>query len=220
MFLPLEAAALLLFCILSYFGGMNGVSWAGRMEGPTAHPGIWTSLEVHLMATVICPGSFDPITKGHLDIITRASRLFDHVIALVAINANKKPSFTAEERAEMIRKATAHLPNVTADTYEGLLADYVREKGAVAIVKGLRAMSDFEYEFQMALTNKRLVPEAETIFLTTQAENMYLNSSLVKQVASFGGDISDFVPPEVLNDITERLYRRKKEKSQGEVAPR
>ncbi|MGI6404429.1 MAG: pantetheine-phosphate adenylyltransferase [Oscillospiraceae bacterium] len=173
------------------------------------------------MATVICPGSFDPITKGHLDIITRASRLFDNVIALVAINANKKPSFSPEERAEMIRKATAHLPNVTADTYEGLLADYVRKKGAVAIIKGLRAMSDFEYEFQMALTNKRLVPEADTIFLTTKAENMYLNSSLVKQVASFGGDISDFVPPEVLNDIRQRLYRQKnEEKTQGEVTPR
>ena len=162
------------------------------------------------MATVICPGSFDPVTRGHIDIITRASRLFENVIALVAVNASKTPSFTPEERAELIRKSTAHLTNVTADIYEGLLADYVRAKGAVAIVKGLRAVSDFEYEFQMALTNKKLVPEADTLFLTTRAENMYLNSSIVKQVAAFGGDISTFVPPEALGAITERLLNAKK----------
>lgn len=158
------------------------------------------------MARVVCPGSFDPVTKGHVDIITRASGLFEEVIALVVINPMKQPSFTAQERADMLRKSTKHLPNVTVDMYSGLLADYVREKGAVAIVKGLRAMSDFEYEFQMALTNKKLVPEAETVFLTTTSENMYLNSSLVKQVASFQGDISDFVPPEILDDIKLRLY--------------
>jgi pantetheine-phosphate adenylyltransferase len=157
------------------------------------------------MAKVICPGSFDPVTKGHLDIITRASGLFEEVIALVVVNPAKNPSFTAQERASMLEKCTGHLPNVRVDTYQGLLADYVREVGAVAIVKGLRAMSDFEYEFQMALTNKKLVPEAETVFLTTTAENMYLNSSLVKQVASFDGDIAGFVPPEVLSDIQLRL---------------
>jgi len=157
------------------------------------------------MSKVICPGSFDPVTLGHLDIITRASSLFDEVIALVVINPAKNPSFTAQERAAMLEKCTGHLPNVRVDTFQGLLADYVREVGAVAIVKGLRAMSDFEYEFQMALTNKKLVPEAETVFLTTTAENMYLNSSLVKQVASFDGDISAFVPPQVLSDIQLRL---------------
>ena len=160
------------------------------------------------MAKVICPGSFDPVTKGHLDIITRASGLFDEVVALVVINPAKNPSFTALERVNMLQKSTAHLPNVSVDQFQGLLADYVRKQGAVAIVKGLRAMSDFEYEFQMALTNKKLVPEAETLFLTTTSENLYLNSSLVKQVASFGGDISDFVPPEVLADIQLRLCEK------------
>lgn len=160
------------------------------------------------MAKVICPGSFDPVTKGHLDIITRASGLFQEVVALVVINPEKSPSFTPQERAEMLRKITGGLPNVTVDIYEGLLADYVRQQGAVAIVKGLRAMSDFEYEFQMALTNKKLVPEAETVFLTTTTENMYLTSSLVKQVAGFHGDVSDFVPPEVLEDIQLRLCDR------------
>lgn len=160
------------------------------------------------MAKVICPGSFDPVTKGHLDIISRASSLFDEVIALVVVNPAKNPVFTPQERMNMLQKTTAHLPNVSIDSYGGLLADYVRREGAVAIVKGLRAVSDFEYEFQMALTNKKLVPEAETIFLTTTSENMYLNSSLVKQVAAFQGDISDFVPPEVLRDIQIRLCER------------
>lgn len=156
-------------------------------------------------AKVVCPGSFDPITLGHLDIITRASGLFEEVIALVIVNPAKNPSFTADERAQMLQKSTAHLKNVTVDTYSGLLADYVRENNAIAIVKGLRAMSDFEYEFQMALTNKKLMPEAETIFLTTTVEHLYLTSSLVKQVAGFGGDVSDFVPAEVLPDIKLRL---------------
>ncbi len=157
------------------------------------------------MAKVVCPGSFDPITLGHLDIITRASGLFDEVVALVIVNPAKNPAFTADERVQMLEKSTAHLANVTVDQYQGLLVDYVREKGAIAIVKGLRAMSDFEYEFQMALTNKKLLPEAETIFLNTTVENLYLNSSLVKQVAGFGGDISDFVPHQVCADIKLRL---------------
>ncbi|MFV0399312.1 MAG: pantetheine-phosphate adenylyltransferase [Oscillospiraceae bacterium] len=157
------------------------------------------------MAKVICPGSFDPVTKGHIDIITRAAGLFDEVTALVVVNPAKNPSFTPEERVEMLRKTTSHLPNVKVDQFQGLLADYVRREKAIAIVKGLRAMSDFEYEFQMALTNKKLVPEAETLFLTTSSDNMYLTSSLVKQVASFKGDISPFVPAEVLSDIELRL---------------
>lgn len=157
------------------------------------------------MSKVVCPGSFDPVTLGHIDIITRASGLFDEVIALVIVNPAKNPAFTADERVQMLKKSTAHIKNVTVDSYSGLLVDYVREKGAVAIAKGLRAMSDFEYEFQMALTNKKLLPEAETIFLTTTVEHLYLNSSLVKQVAGFGGEISDFVPTEVLSDIKLRL---------------
>ena len=154
----------------------------------------------------VCPGSFDPITVGHLDIIKRASSLFDKVIVLVVINPSKHPSFTPDERVEMIKEAVDGMLNVEVDLYCGLLIDYVRNIGAVAIVKGLRAMSDFEYEFQMALTNKKMLPYAETVFLTTTANNMYLSSSLVKQVAMFGGDISDFVPRCLHNRIKERLF--------------
>ncbi|MDD2955212.1 MAG: pantetheine-phosphate adenylyltransferase [Oscillospiraceae bacterium] len=157
------------------------------------------------MKTAVCPGSFDPVTKGHLDIITRASRLFDRVIVLVVTNAAKTPSFTKEERMSLIRRVTGDLLNVEVETYSGLLADYVRDVGAVAIVKGLRAVSDFEYEFQMALANKKLNPEADTLFLTTAAENMYLSSSIVKQIAQFGGDISDFLPEQIVREVKNRL---------------
>jgi pantetheine-phosphate adenylyltransferase len=155
--------------------------------------------------TAVCPGSFDPVTNGHLDIIRRASTLFDHVIVLVVINPDKTPVFTPEERVEMLRRATAEMPNVSVDSYTGLLMDYVRDKSACAVVKGLRDMSDFEYEFQMALTNKSLLPYAETVFLTTSSQNMFLSSSLVKQLARFGGDISQFVPKMLHRQILERL---------------
>ncbi|MCR5707215.1 Phosphopantetheine adenylyltransferase [Ruminococcus sp. YRD2003] len=158
----------------------------------------------------VCPGSFDPVTLGHLDIITRASRLFDKVIVLISRNAGKaQPSFTATERMLMIEAVTKDLDNVVIDILDGLLADYVRNVGAVAIVKGLRAVSDFEYEFQMALANKKLYANAETVFLTTAAENMYLSSSVVKQIAYFGGDISHFVPNEILDDIQSRLIKER-----------
>ena len=155
----------------------------------------------------ICPGSFDPVTKGHLDIITRSSKMFDKVIVVVMSNAKKinSTSFTIEERMEMIRRSVADLPNVEVDHSEGLLADYAAEKNASAIVKGLRAVTDFEYEFQMALANKKMNPEVETVFLTTSAENMYISSSMVKQIASMGGDISDFVPEVIHQDIISRL---------------
>ena len=156
----------------------------------------------------ICPGSFDPITNGHLDITKRASTLFDKVIVLVVINPVKTAAFTPQERAEMISVATEGMPNVEVDTYNGLLVDYLRQVGATAIVKGLRAVSDFEYEFQMALTNKMLLPYAETVFLTTSAQNMYLSSSIVKQVAQFGGDISEFVPRRLHKRIKDRLGPR------------
>lgn len=157
----------------------------------------------------VCPGSFDPVTYGHRDIITRACRLFDKVIVLVSVNPGKSPSFSAEERVAMIRAVTHTLDNVEVDVFDGLLADYVKEKGAVAIVKGLRAVSDFEYEFQMALANKELYGGAETVFLTTSAENMYLSSSVVKQIARFGGDISHFVPNCILETIQARLIEKK-----------
>lgn len=157
------------------------------------------------MRTAVCPGSFDPITYGHLDIIKRAAKLFDKVIVLVVINPDKSPSFTTQERLEMISSVTDEIENVEVDCFEGLLIEYVRDRGAVAIVKGLRAMSDFEYEFQMALTNKKMYPEAETIFLTTSMYNMYLSSSLVKQVARFGGDISGLVPRRLHDLVKHRL---------------
>ncbi len=166
------------------------------------------------MKIAVCPGSFDPITKGHIDIITRATTLFDKVILLVSVNYDKTYSFTVEERCEMARVSVAHLPNVTVDHFDGLLADYVRAQNASAIVKGLRAVSDFEYEFQMALANKKLYEGAETVFLTTKGENMYLSSSLVKQIAGFGGNISDFVPAEVLEPIEERLKNKMIKKNQ------
>ena len=153
----------------------------------------------------ICPGSFDFITIGHLDIIRRAAAIFDEIIVVAMNNADKKYTFTPQERIDMIKKSTAGIKNVTVDLYDGLLAEYAASKNACAIIKGLRAMSDFEYEFQMALTNKKLNPKVETLFLTTSAQNMYLSSSMVKQIASMGGDVSDFVPQVILGDILKKL---------------
>ena len=153
----------------------------------------------------ICPGSFDPVTYGHLDIISRAANMFDKVIVVVASNKNKTNSFTPSERVEMIKKCISAHSNVEVESFDGLLAEYAAKKGAKAIIKGLRAMSDFEYEFQMALTNKKLNPQVETLFLTTSADNMYLSSSMVKQIAAMGGDISSFVPEEIRQDILDRI---------------
>lgn len=159
--------------------------------------------------TAICPGSFDPVTYGHLDIITRAAGMFEKLIVVVASNATKKCSFSPEERVEMIKKCVCDLSNVEVVHFDGLLAEYAAKVGANAIIKGLRAMSDFEYEFQMALTNKELNPQVETLFLTTSAQNMYLSSSMVKQIASMGGDISHFVPQVIMQDIIDRIYLKK-----------
>ena len=158
------------------------------------------------MKLAVCPGSFDPITNGHLDIIQRASRLFDQVVVLVAYNPQKSNrAFTVSERLEMIDACIAGLDNVRSDSYPGLVADYLEEVGGCAIVKGLRAVSDFEYEFQQAMANKRLNPKADTVFLTTATENMFLSSSLVKQIAAFGGDIEEFVPACIAGRIRQRL---------------
>lgn len=159
----------------------------------------------------VYPGSFDPVTFGHRDIIQRASLLFDRVIVLVSVNAVKNPSFTAVERVKMLDKVSKNLENVVVDVWDGLLVDYIKQVGACAIIKGLRAVSDFEYEFQMALANKILYDGAETVFLTTSSENMYLSSSVVKQIASFGGDISHFVPECILEDIKARLTHKPEE---------
>ena len=161
------------------------------------------------MRIALCPGSFDPVTLGHLDVIRRASRLFDKIIVAVPVNPDKRFSFTLEERLDMLRILCCHegLNNVEVDSVRGLLAEYARQKGALVTVKGLRAMSDFEYEFQQALTNKKLNPQLETVFLSAEAENMFVSSSMVKQVAGFGGDISHFVPECLLETIARRLCR-------------
>lgn len=160
----------------------------------------------------VCPGSFDPITNGHLDILQRASKLFDKVIVAVSVNADKNPSFTLEERVELVKMCTKHLCNIEVDVVNELLAHYVERVGACAIVKGLRAVTDFEYEFQMAMANKKLYKEAETVFLTTSHQNMYLSSSLVKQISGFGGDIKAFVPEQIVDIVTERFYNKNRGK--------
>ncbi|MBR3968840.1 MAG: pantetheine-phosphate adenylyltransferase [Clostridia bacterium] len=153
----------------------------------------------------VCPGSFDPITMGHLDIITRAAAMFDKLIVVVMNNDKKHYTFSPAKRKEMIEKCVSNLPNVQVDVYDGLLAEYAAKQNACAIIKGLRAMSDFEYEFQMALTNKKLNPNVETLFLTTSAQNMYLSSSMVKQIAGMGGDVSDFLPEVIYDDVLKRI---------------
>ena len=156
----------------------------------------------------VYPGSFDPPTLGHLNIIERASTLFDKLIVATMVNGSKKSAFTMEEKADFLRRMTQHLPNVEIDTFGGLLADYVAEKGACAIVKGLRAVSDFEYEFQMALANKKLNEGAETVFLMTDQNYLYLSSTIVRDIARHGGDISGFVSEEIREDIVKKLYHK------------
>lgn len=155
------------------------------------------------MKIAVCPGSFDPVTLGHVDIIERAAELFDKVIVLVTSNSAKKSMFSLEERVELIRRSVSK-ENIEVDTYDGLLVNYVKEKQAVAIVKGLRAVSDFDYEFQQALTNKSLLPEIETVFLAAKGKNMFLSSSMVKEVCRLDGDISRFVPNKILQDVIKR----------------
>ena len=160
------------------------------------------------MKTVVCPGSFDPITNGHIDIIKRASALFDRVIVLVANNVEKTGFFTPEEKCKLIQKVITHdgeMKNVEVQLFSGLLVNFLKEQEITAIVKGLRAISDFEYEFQMALTNHKLYPKCETVFLTSSADNMYLSSSIVKQIGSLDGDIHDFVPPCIYEEIHNKL---------------
>ena len=159
-----------------------------------------------MASLAICPGSFDPITVGHLDIIRRTAKMFDRVVVLVLINSKKNGGmFTPSERVDFIKRSTAHIPNVEVEFYDGLLAEYAVKEGAVAIVKGLRVLSDYEDEFKQALTNKKLASDVETIFMVTDTEYMFLSSSLVKEVGSFGGDISDFVPSAIKTDIIERI---------------
>ena len=158
------------------------------------------------MKTAIYPGSFDPITNGHLDVIERSARIFDKVIVSVLHNSTKKPAFSVEEKISMIQRATAGLPNVEADSFNGLLVDYAKQKSATTIIKGLRAVSDFEYEMQMALMNRKQNPEIETLFLISSSEYSFLSSSVVKEIARLGGNLDGFVPecikPEIYNKFT------------------
>lgn len=157
------------------------------------------------MTLAVCPGSFDPVTLGHYDVIKRAAALFDRVIVVVMVNPSKRPTFTVEERVDLLKRSMSGLANVEVDAYMGLLADYLQLKKATAVVKGLRVMSDFEYEFQMALTNMSLAPETQTIFLPTSIDCMFLSSSMVREVARHGRDISNFVPAEVAEEIAAKL---------------
>ena len=157
------------------------------------------------MRIAVYPGSFDPITMGHLDIIRRASVMFDKLIICVMSNAKKTPIFTPEERVELIKRAAAGIDNVEVTSYGGLLADFARQQGAGFIVRGLRALSDFEYEFQMALTNRKLYPDADTVFLATSAEYMYLSSSIVKEVIRNGGFVRDAIPEPIAEDVIKKI---------------
>ena len=153
----------------------------------------------------IYPGSFDPCSNGHIDIIERSSEIFEKVIVAILVNSSKTPTFSVEERVELLKSATAHIPNVEVMCFDGLLAQFAQQQGAKVIIKGLRAVSDFEYEFQMSLTNTKLNPNVETLFMTTKSENMYLSSSIVREVARYGGSVENMVPAVILDKIYKKF---------------
>lgn len=161
------------------------------------------------MKIAVYPGSFDPITLGHLDVIKRGAKVFDKVIVGVLVNVNKNGLFDIEERVELIKKATKDIPNVEVLSFNGLLIDFIKQCNATVILKGLRALSDFEYEFQMALMNNKLDSNIETLFMMTSAQYSYLSSSAIKQVARFNGNLKGLVPDEVIPDIVEKINSRK-----------
>ena len=160
------------------------------------------------MKIAIYPGTFDPITNGHLDILERALKLFDKVIITVAKNPSKQPLFDQEERRSLIRSAVKRYKNVEVDMFDGLLVEYARKKKATSLVRGLRAISDFEYELQMALMNRKLDSTLETVFLMPNEKYTYLNSSIIREIARLGGDVRDFVPETVLKALTEKHPRK------------
>jgi pantetheine-phosphate adenylyltransferase len=157
------------------------------------------------MRTVIYPGSFDPLTNGHLDVVQRATKLFDKVIVAIARNESKKPLFTQQERVKLVSHAVEGLAHVEVDSFGGLLIDYVERQGAQAVIRGLRAVSDFEFEFQLALMNRKLNERIETIFMMPKESYTFLSSRLVKEIASLGGDVSAFVPAHVRTALAEKL---------------
>jgi pantetheine-phosphate adenylyltransferase len=163
---------------------------------------------VSKLTIAVCPGSFDPVTNGHLDIIERAARIFDLVIVSVSRNSSKTPLFTIDERIDMLRESTAYIRNVEIDTFDGLLVNYAKKRKAQVIIRGLRAVSDFEYEFQMASMNHKLNDEVETLFMMTNNDYAYLRSSAVKEVASLGGCVRDLVPEVVMNELRRKFSNK------------
>ncbi len=162
------------------------------------------------MIRAVYPGTFDPVTNGHLDVIERAAKIFDELIVAVTTNPAKTPWFTLEERVEMLKECCSHLPNVTVEAFDGLLVNFVRQKGAKIIIKGLRAVTDFDYEFQMAAINRKLAPEIETLFLMTSLPYAYLSSSAVKEVASLNGCLKDLVPENVAKRLRQKVAERRR----------
>lgn len=163
------------------------------------------------MKIAICPGSFDPVTKGHLNIIERASKIFDRLLVCVVTNIGKTPMFSLDERVGFLKTVTAHLPNVEIDSSSDLLAEYARRQGDCVIVKGLRAATDFEKEFQMALINHKINPTLDTMFLTAEHQYMYLSSSAVKEMAYYDVDLSDFLPEQIIPAFKNRILSMKEE---------
>ena len=159
------------------------------------------------MRTVIYPGSFDPLTNGHLDLIQRAVNLFDHVIVAVARNEGKSPLFDLAERLDLVRIATKTMPKVTAEAFDGLLVDYAEKRGGQAVIRGLRAVSDFEFEFQLALMNRKLNERVETIFMMPKDTYTFLSSRIIKEIARLGGDVSAFVPPHVRQALAAKVAK-------------
>ncbi|MEL4106021.1 pantetheine-phosphate adenylyltransferase [Oscillospiraceae bacterium WX1] len=157
------------------------------------------------MLTAVYPGSFDPITLGHLNIIKRAAALFDKVYVCVMKNSEKDPLFTREERVKLIERTVTRFPNVAVETSDGLLVQYARDRGASVIVKGLRAVSDFDWEFQMALANRKIDPKIDTLFLASSEKYTFLSSTVVKELAKYGADLRDFVPREILGDVVDKI---------------
>jgi pantetheine-phosphate adenylyltransferase len=160
-----------------------------------------------MSVSALYPGTFDPPTNGHLDLIERGAKLFDHLIVAILNNPGKDPLFTVEERVEMLRESTAAMKNVSVATFDGLMVEFARKQGVSAVLRGIRAISDYEYEFQMALMNRRLAPEIETVFLQPAGRYSFVSSRMLKQVFSFGGDVSGLVPPNVLKRLRGRINK-------------
>ena len=157
--------------------------------------------------TALYPGTFDPPTSGHVDLVERGAKLFDHLTVAILVNPVKNPLFTVNERVEMLKEATAGIGNVSVATFDGMMVDFARQQGASAVLRGIRAISDYEHEFQMALMNRRLAPEIETVFLQPAGRYSFVSSRMVKEVFSFGGDVSGLVPPNVLKRLRARIKK-------------